>query len=214
MQIYPFLRFSMMAIGSILMLVAMHPSAHAQEQLPEDIEGYFDTAELVQPNQLSMAPPLGLNVPETKSYTDDSHWDREVVPKPFFWLSPSFSHRPLVFEDPMLERHGVEADLEPVQVVISGLKFYSRVVCFPITLLKQRPRLVQIPKLGGQPIRSSRRVMTSGTSDPHSRRMQFSAETPSRLQTARRNQNLPSTALNVPPAPPSNRRPAHKRTVR
>lgn len=54
------------------------------------------------------------------------------------WTAPVFCHRPLYFEDVMLERHGQER-FPCVQPLVSGARFFGSVALLPYQSYLQRP---------------------------------------------------------------------------
>ena len=96
--------------------------------------------EMFSPGILSTAPPSDLKIPEAV-WSAGGHlpMPSRITSKPFRWTAPGVVHRELIFEEPLLERHGYNHG-HLVQPVVSGTRFFWRSTFLPLTLLKGHHR--------------------------------------------------------------------------
>lgn len=65
--------------------------------------------------------------------------DRALAYRTYRWQAANICHWPLYFEEPMLERHGVQRVPECLQPAVSGSKFLGNLVLLPYKATLQRP---------------------------------------------------------------------------
>lgn len=89
---------------------------------------------------LSTSPPAEYRTPESVwSMRDAVTTEREASFKPYTWTAPGVTHRNLIFEEPLLERHGFHRG-ELFQPVASGVKFFWRATVLPLDVIKKHHR--------------------------------------------------------------------------
>ena len=108
------------------------------------VNSEFDLPYQPQPQRdegiLSTAPPSDLKIPKAVwSAGRQMPVTANITLKPFQWTAPGVVHRQLIFEEPLLERHGYNSG-HIVQPVVSGARFFWRSALLPLTLSKGRHR--------------------------------------------------------------------------
>ena len=98
------------------------------------------TARSVAATSLSTNPELP--VPSAQSINSGVEFPSPAAWKPFLWQAEDVSYRNLMFEEPVLERHGV---CQPHQVIRSGILFYGRTALLPLDVIRGRHRQCDNP---------------------------------------------------------------------
>jgi|GEM_PF-3385630 len=124
------------------------------------LDGKFSVSEMIGPmtDAGSLLGRLNLDDPYRNSATQlqspvrlttgADGYTNFWLPVTYTWITPSFEHRPLYFEQPNLERYGIRprTALEPV---VSASKFFGTVVVLPFRMMHQNP-CTEVSTLGHQ----------------------------------------------------------------
>lgn len=87
-------------------------------------------------NKLSTLPPAEYRTPQSVwSPRESVAVEPDVAIKQYAWTAPGVVHRNLIFEEPLLERHGFHRG-ETYQPIISGAKFFWRATFLPFDVIK------------------------------------------------------------------------------
>ncbi|MCA9129377.1 MAG: hypothetical protein KDB22_19965 [Planctomycetales bacterium] len=82
------------------------------------------------------------NIPaDVRIETDPVGYEMPWTYQEFAWVTPTFSHRPLYFEQPNLERYG-QGGKRCLQPLYSSAHFYGAVLLLPYKIAAQRPNEV------------------------------------------------------------------------
>lgn len=91
-------------------------------------------------SSLSTSPPAEYRTPESLwSIGKDTTDNPAASFKPYTWESPNVTHRNLLFDEPLLERHGFHRG-EFFQPVISGTRFFWQAAILPIDIIRKKHR--------------------------------------------------------------------------
>ena len=73
-----------------------------------------------------------------------------ITPKPCYWTAPNVTYQNLLFEEPLLERHGISENFH-TQPLKSGLKFFTRGFIAPLDVIKKHHKCCDSPLGWGTP---------------------------------------------------------------
>lgn len=89
---------------------------------------------------LSTAPPADYRVPDSVwSARESVAIEPDISIKRYTWTEPGVVHRNLIFEEPLLERHGFHRG-EVYQPLVSGARFFWRATFLPFDVIKHHHR--------------------------------------------------------------------------
>ncbi len=129
--------YQLIAFIASVGVAGLHPAA-AQDSFVQPIDKIV----------LSIVPEM--RAPTSKLTSDVA----SILPQPvgalFQWEAPNDVYKNLLFEDPLLERHGF-SNHERIQPGISGLKFYTQSALFPLNVLRRKQKCPCNPLGWGSP---------------------------------------------------------------
>lgn len=123
------------------------PAINTLDDSLQSLEDGYSTSAL-SGKHLSIVP--NLESPKFKSVLTEDSFKPEITIKRFGWIASGEQHRNLLFEEPMLERHGQTRN-ELIQPILSGTLFLKRSILIPFGLKKHQrcesPRFWGIPSI-------------------------------------------------------------------
>ena len=103
-------------------------------------------------NQIRLSLDAQLPTPQLKQPSSASRnsFTTEKIPKNYQWTAPNDYYRNLLFEEPLLERHGISKH-PGLQPVISGFKFFKSGILLPLKMAKGKHKRCDNPLGWGVP---------------------------------------------------------------